>query len=466
MLTTLHKDADEFGTSDLVAGSKESMLLMYRNIEMLAGALRSRRLSTEEVGKFDSAIDSNKNETLKKIDKIKEKIYTEFKSASDKQAQAVLDLQKTLLGLVLVVLATLFIAGLSTVRSLMASMAKVNLTMTKSTKEMRQTSDRLADSSQKMATSTAESAAAIQESVSSMAEMTAMLKQTSQHTESASDLAQQILTKSDEGSRVMSDLSDSMTKISLANARLADITKIIDDIRGRTNLINEIVFKTQLLSVNASIEAARAGHHGKGFSVVANEVANLATMSGKAANEIGTLLHESTSKVATIVDGTSNAVKGGEHICRNAVQMFALISESIGEISDKVGQIDIATKEQETGIRQTSAALAQMNSATTSTSHVARDNAHLGTLLLKQCDRMVSATSLLNTTIYGQVQAEATIEVREPIAEARSIAMEDHQVDLDLDKIISMNQADLATALIDKIKVNGPGSYKGTGTDG
>ena len=205
----------------------------------------------------------------------------------------------------------------------MSSMRKVHGNLSKSGDDLRVTSDSLAESSQRMASATAESAAAIQESVSSMAEMTAMLKQTSQHTESAASLAQDILNRSDEGSRVMSDLSDSMGRIANANAKLEDITKIIDDIRGRANLINDIVFKTQLLSVNASIEAARAGHHGKGFAVVANEVANLATMSGKAANEIGSLLHESVSKVASIVKGTAESVQGGEQTCKNAVKMFA-----------------------------------------------------------------------------------------------------------------------------------------------
>lgn len=461
-IASLTKGAALYGLSETASSLKETMAIMYKNTESLGSLLRYKRPSGEELSKFDESIDRSKTESAKKIDALATKIFNEFKLTSERQTASVNSLQRTTITISVLILATLLIVGVSTVRSLMGSMSKVHSGLSKSTKELRDTSDRLADSAQKMATSTAESAAAIQESVSSMAEMTAMLKQTSQHTDSASTLAQQILSRSDEGTRVMSDLSESMNKIATANSRLGDITKIIDDIRGRANLINDIVFKTQLLSVNASIEAARAGHHGKGFSVVANEVANLATMSGKAANEIGALLHESTSKVASIVDGTSTAVKGGEQICKSAVQMFSSISQSIGDISEKVAQIDVATKEQETGIRQTSAALAQMNSATTSTSHVARENAQLGTLLLKQCDRMSSVNGVLNVTLFGESEEKIFEEVHESVPEARP----DRHAAPTMDKVISLSQAELASTLIDKIKVNGPGSYKSTGTDG
>lgn len=462
-MADLLKDADALGVQDLVNGLKDTMQSLYRQTESLGNVLRYKRLSSDELSKFDDSIDGTEGEAAKKVTALAAKMNSEFKVSSDKQADAIAGLQRNALIMAGIVLLTLLVIGISTVTSLIASMGKVHVNLTKSTGELKETSDRLAESAQKMATSTAESAAAIQESVSSMAEMTAMLKQTSQHTDSAASLSQQILTKSDEGSRVMADLSDSMTKIATANSRLGEITKIIDDIRGRTNLINDIVFKTQLLSVNASIEAARAGHHGKGFSVVANEVANLATMSGKAANEIGALLHESTGKVGSIVDGTSQAVKGGEQICKSAVQMFSAINRSIADISEKVAQIDVATKEQEAGVRQTSAALAQMNSATTSTSHIARDNAQLGALLLKQCERMGSVASMLNSTLFGEALAEAFAESREPIAEARNIVSHGGP---NVDKVISLNQAELATTLIDKIKVSGSGSYKSTGTDG
>ena len=72
---------------------------------------------------------------------------------------------------------------------------------------------------------------------------------------------------------------------------------LISEIGNKTKVINDIVFQTKLLSFNASVEAARAGEHGKGFSVVAEEVGNLAHMSGNSAKEITQLLESSINRV-------------------------------------------------------------------------------------------------------------------------------------------------------------------------
>ena len=94
------------------------------------------------------------------------------------------------------------------------------------------------------------------------------------------EMAEQIRALAEQAEQTAVDLTDS-------NVQLQEITKIIGSVGARTKVINEIVFKTELLSFNASVEAARAGTHGQGFAVVATEVGNLARMSGQAADEIG-----------------------------------------------------------------------------------------------------------------------------------------------------------------------------------
>ena len=95
---------------------------------------------------------------------------------------------------------------------------------------------------------------------------------------------------------------ENVDRLRATNDRMAEIDKIIRDISDKTKVINDIVFQTKLLAFNASVEAARAGEAGKGFSVVAEEVGNLATASGKSADEIQALLEDSTQRVKEMTE--------------------------------------------------------------------------------------------------------------------------------------------------------------------
>ncbi|NCQ16281.1 chemotaxis protein, partial [Candidatus Falkowbacteria bacterium] len=78
------------------------------------------------------------------------------------------------------------------------------------------------------------------------------------------------------------ELIGSMDRISESNQDIASLVFAIEEIAEKTKIIDDIVFQTKILSFNASVEAERAGEFGRGFSVVAQEVSNLAKMSGRA----------------------------------------------------------------------------------------------------------------------------------------------------------------------------------------
>jgi methyl-accepting chemotaxis protein len=229
------------------------------------------------------------------------------------------------------------------------------------------------ESSQQSALTAAQEAAAIQESVAAMSEMNSMLQQTNLHSQKTKVLTEVVLGQTREGAQTVENLNSTMNLISEANERLKTISQIIDDIAEKTNVIDEIVFKTQLLAVNASIEAARAGAQGKGFQVVAGEVANLATMSGKASRTIRALLEESRGQVHHIVENTSSCTKMAQSRCRETLTFFATISESIENIAVATSQISVATREQQTGVEQLSEAMAELNKAATSNNRQAQE---------------------------------------------------------------------------------------------
>lgn len=136
----------------------------------------------------------------------------------------------------------------------------------------------------------------------------------------ARELAEGARVKLEESNREMNKLLDAMNEISEMSAETAKIVKTIDD----------IAFQTNILALNASVEAARAGAAGKGFTVVADEVRNLAGKSAEAANRTSKLINQTTEAVAAgaaLADSTAKALA-------EAVADTARVDENIGRISD------------------------------------------------------------------------------------------------------------------------------------
>ena len=166
----------------------------------------------------------------------------------------------------------------------------------------------------------------------------------------------------------MSRLSNEVTTSATSGEKLANETTIaMDEINNQVNLINEaisiidqIAFQTNILSLNAAVEAATAGEAGKGFAVVAQEVRNLASRSADAAKEIKAIVENATLKANQGKDIASHMITGYKQLNENIMHTINLITD-----------IQNASKEQLLGIEQINDAVTQLDQQTQQNAMVA-----------------------------------------------------------------------------------------------
>ena len=144
-------------------------------------------------------------------------------------------------------------------------------------------------------------------------------------------------------------------------------TQAMDEINVQVNSINEaisvidqIAFQTNILSLNAAVEAATAGEAGKGFAVVAAEVRNLASRSAEAAKEIKTIVENATKKA-----------NDGKDIANNMISGYKVLNENISLTINLIQDIEMSSKEQLSGIEQINDAVTQLDQQTQQNAAVA-----------------------------------------------------------------------------------------------
>jgi len=193
---------------------------------------------------------------------------------------------------------------------------------------------------------TASTAAAVEQMVVSIGMISDNARETETNSARATELAKSGQVQVKEAAGKIEDIA---VTINTASTQVSGLAERISKVGGIANVIREIADQTNLLALNAAIEAARAGEQGRGFAVVADEVRKLAERTSLATNDISNTIkavQEDTSRVVASMEAVGPQVAEGTALAEQAEQSLQGINEGAETTLDKVREIVHATSEQ------------------------------------------------------------------------------------------------------------------------
>jgi methyl-accepting chemotaxis protein len=229
------------------------------------------------------------------------------------------------------------------IRALGSSISELLALLDMTSEELNNEMIELTKASDALSASSNEQAARLEETAAALEEVTSTIISNTENTAKMSQLSNDVHTSAASGEKLANDTFHSMESINTEVNAINDAIGVID----------QIAFQTNILSLNAAVEAATAGEAGKGFAVVAQEVRNLASRSAEAAKEIKDIVVNATTKA-----------NDGKNIAQNMIDGYSTLNTNINSQIEIISDVSRASKEQQSAIEQINDAVTELDKTT------------------------------------------------------------------------------------------------------